>query len=326
MAFHEVQFPPVISYGSSGGPGFNTNIISVDSGQEERVARRGQARCQYEVSSGLKKQEDVYALVTFFRARMGSAYGFRFKDWSDYATSASGVTYAAPAGKLVDVISNVDTVIGTGDGATTAFQLTKTYTSGPVSRSRKVTKPVSGTVLVAVDGVDKAGHFTVDTTSGVVTLDAAPANGAVVSAGFEFDVPVRFGDDVDKGLSVNLEDYRSGSMQVPLIELLDEGESSDEFFYGGAQENELVADFPITGVVRVWVFKATAAGKKVTLPAITGMPGGGPHFFIVNDGTSPNTFVLADASGVTITTVNAGAGVEVYVSRDAVGTRVWYVK
>jgi uncharacterized protein (TIGR02217 family) len=326
MAFHEVQFPPTIAYGSSGGPGFNTNVITVDSGQEERIARRGQARCKFDAASGLKKQEDVHTLITFFRARMGSAYGFRFKDWSDYATTVSGVTYGSPDGVLYDQVSNVDCVLGVGDGSATAFQLVKVYTSGPVSRNRTITKPVAGTVKVAVDGVDQTGSFTVNTATGVVTLAAAPAVGAVVSAGFEFDVPVRFGEEVDKGLPVSLDNYRSGSVSVPLIELLDEGESSDEWFPGGAVETDLTADFAVTGVNRVWVFKSTTAGRAVSLPAITSMVAGGPHFVVINDSTSTQAITLKDASGTTLTTVNVGAGVEVFVSRDSVGTRVWYVK
>ena len=52
---------------------------------------------------------------------------------------------------------------------------------------------------------------------GVVTFSAAPGAGAAITAGFEFDVPVRFDTDA---LDVTLDLERLGSItSIPLLEL-----------------------------------------------------------------------------------------------------------
>jgi uncharacterized protein (TIGR02217 family) len=316
MGFHEVRFPTTIAYGTTGGPGFSTYITTVDSGQEERISRRGSARCIYDVASGIKKQEDLHILISFFRARMGSTYGFRFKDWSDYATSASGTTYDG------DVTSHSDMQIGVGDGTTTQFQLYKIYTSGDVTRSRKIVKPVAGTVKVGFDGVNQAAGWTVDTATGIVTFTVAPTAGVVITVGFEFDVPVRFGEEIDRHFPVRLEEYRNGSIQIPLIELLDEGVSADEFYYGGAEEVASAADVIINFTARVWVINMTAAGKKVITPGVAEMPTGGPLWYVFNGGA--NSFNLVDASLNVLATVGVGDCATLVISRDSLGSRVWY--
>ena len=118
-----------------------------------------------------------------------------------------------PSGTL----AATDQAIGTGDGATTAFQLVKVYASGSQSWTRTITKPVDGTVKVAIDGTEQTSGWSVDTTTGLVTFTTAPATGAIITAGFEFDVPVRF--DTDQ-LDVTLDIERLGSItSIPLLEL-----------------------------------------------------------------------------------------------------------
>ena len=197
MAFVEVQFPTDISYGSSGGPQYATDIVISQSGYEQRNIGWSQARARYNVAQGVKTQDQLNTLIAFFRARKGRAYGFRFKDWTDY--SAAGEA------------------IGTGDGSATMFQLQRTYSSGMVDEVRSVTKPVSGTVQVYVNGVVQSAGITVDTTTGNVTFAAAPASGAAITADFEFDVPVRF--DTDR-MSASLDAYGINSwMDIPLVEV-----------------------------------------------------------------------------------------------------------
>lgn len=313
--FHEIQFPTRISYGSTGGPGFNTNVITVDSGLEERVVRWDQGRATYNVANGVKKQSDLAELITFYRARLGAAYGFRYKDWSDYCTTADGTTNGATS------VTNLDSTIGVGDGTVTTFQLIKQYVSGPVTRNRTITKPVTGTVKIALDGVDQPSGWTVDTATGIVTFASAPGGGVTVTAGFEFDVPVRFGEEADKQLPVSLDDYRNGSVNVALMEIIDGGQSSDEFFYGGAVEVASADNITMSGITRVWIINMTASGKKVTLPATTGLAAGGPWFYIVNDGA--NAFDLY--SGATnLLTVAVGKTVEVIMSVDGSLVKVWY--
>jgi uncharacterized protein (TIGR02217 family) len=101
------------------------------------------------------------------------------------------------------------------------FQLAKLYGAGFELYRRVIRKPVAGTVKIAVDGTAKTegAHFTVDSTSGAVTFQAGhiPPAGAAVTAGFEFDVPVRF--DTDK-LEINLLSFEHGTIpSIPILEV-----------------------------------------------------------------------------------------------------------
>jgi uncharacterized protein (TIGR02217 family) len=205
MSFHEIQFPTAIAFHSSGGPTRKTEIVTLGSGYEERNAVWANSRRHYDVGYGVKTLDDLHAAIAFFEARLGRLYGFRFKDFSDYKSCAPGVTATA-----------LDQPFGTGDGVTTEFQLVKTYSSGPADWQRIIKKPVSGTVIAAVDGVTTA--VTSDTTTGLVTFASPPASGAVLTAGFEFDVPVRFDNDA---LSINLATFNAGEIpSIPLVEVL----------------------------------------------------------------------------------------------------------
>src|SRR6185295_1425466 len=185
MAFHEIRFPTAVAFGSSGGPERKTEIVTLGSGFEERNAVWANSRRRYDAGLGVKTLDDLHAVIAFFEARLGRLHGFRFKDFADWKSCAPSAT-PAPA----------DQSIGTGNGTATAFALSKTYTSGAGSWTRAIKKPVAGTVRVAKAGVEQMSGFTVDTTAGVVTFAVAPANGAAITAGYQFDVPVRFDTDV----------------------------------------------------------------------------------------------------------------------------------
>lgn len=204
MAFHEIRFPVALSYGSAGGPERLTEIVTLANGFEERNTPWATSRRRYDAGLGMRSMADVEAVIAFFEARRGQLYGFRWKDWSDFQS--------APAGAE---IAGTDQEIGVGDGAERVFQLVKTYASGDQSYARSIVKPVAGTVLVAVDGGTVG--FSVDTETGMVTLDEAPGAGAVVSAGFEFDVPVRFDSDA---LQISVASFNAGEIpSVPVVEL-----------------------------------------------------------------------------------------------------------
>ena len=195
--FHEVQFPPDISYGASGGPGYSTTVVTTVSGHERRNANWAAARGKWNVAHGLKKREQVAALIAFFRARKGRAYGFRFKDWTDYQA------FAQP--------------VGVGDGSNRTFQLIKRYMSGGEIDTRLIAKPVTGTVKIYRDGVEATSGWTVNTATGLVTFTTAPASGVQVTADFEFDVPVRFDSDQ---MDITIETYQLGSWgQIPVLEI-----------------------------------------------------------------------------------------------------------
>ena len=206
MAFHDVRFPDDISRGARGGPERRTQIVELASGDEERNASWANSRRRYDVAYGIRRADDLAAVVAFFEARNGRLYGFRYKDWADYKSCPPSGTPGPD-----------DQAIGTGDGATTAFQLTRLYSSGAQSWSRTIAKPVAGTVRVALGGAELTSAWSVDTATGIVTFDSAPGAGAAITAGFQFDVPVRF--DTDQ-LDVTLDLERLGSItSIPLVEI-----------------------------------------------------------------------------------------------------------
>ena len=206
MAFHEVRFPDNISRGARGGPERRTQVVELASGGEERNASWADSRRRYDVAYGIRRADDLAAVVAFFEARNGRLHGFRYKDWADYKS-------ALPS----HAITATDHQIGTGTGSLQAFQLAKRYTSGAQTWVRTIAKPVAGTIRVALGMVEQMSGWTVDTTTGVVTFTAAPAGGVIVRAGFEFDVPVRFDSD---SLDVTLDFERLGSITaIPLLEI-----------------------------------------------------------------------------------------------------------
>jgi uncharacterized protein (TIGR02217 family) len=205
MGFHEVRFPAALSFGSSGGPERRTEIVTLTNGFEERNSLWEHSRRRYDAGVGLRSLDDVELLIAFFEARRGQLYGFRWKDWADFK---SGAPSAA--------VSATDQDLGTGDGVRREFALGKAYASGTGRYVRPVTKPVAGTVRVAVDGLEVPG-WTVDPATGVVSLADAPGLGSVVTAGFEFDVPVRF--DTDR-IVTSMSAFQAGEVpDVPVVEV-----------------------------------------------------------------------------------------------------------
>jgi len=209
-AFHDVLFPLDIALKSAGGPQRRTDVVALGSGREERNARWAHSRRRYDAGYGVKTFEALSQVVAFFEERRGRLYGFRWRDRLDHSSAASGAAVAA-----------TDQVIGTGDGTTASFALCKSYGSLYSPYQRPVTKPVPGSVRVAVagDAVEEGVAFDVDTTAGVVTFRPGhiPASGSAVTAGFLFDVPVRFDTDY---LEVDLSAFAAGAIpKIPLVEI-----------------------------------------------------------------------------------------------------------
>lgn len=206
--FHEIRFPANLSFGSIGGPERRTEIVKLSNGHEERNTPWAHSRRVYDAGLGLRSLDDIHAMIAFFETRGGQLHGFRWKDWADFKS-------CAPSGRP----AFSDQVLGHGDSRSVSFQLGKRYASGPASYIRPITKPVEGTVKVGVGGDEKreALDYDVDTTTGVITLIEPPGEGAAVTAGFEFDVPVRF--DTDR-IAVSVASFQAGEMpQVPVIEV-----------------------------------------------------------------------------------------------------------
>ena len=292
MGFHEVQFPPDISYGSKGGPGFKTEILTTDSGSEQRVAKWSTPRRFYDVSFGLKSWQDMKRVISFYIARLGAAYGFRYKDWLDYTSSTTGPVFSPVF---------TDQQIGVGDGVKTSFQLVKTYNDGFISRTRTITKPVNGTVTIGVGGVQQTSGWTVNSATGIVTFTSAPAYGMLISAGYEFDVPVRFDASSDQLISANLDDFDNSSIQsIGLIEIKDGLNQSDELFFGGLVISDMTASMSLSASdAKYQVLKPTVSGLILTLPDPTNLIEGGPYFFICNN-AEIYSFTVKTNSGSTL--------------------------
>jgi len=208
MSFHEVRFPASLSFGSIGGPERRTEVVMLANGFEERNAPWAHSRRRYDAGLGLRSLDDVEALIAFFEARQGQLFGFRWKDWGDFKSSLPSLPHG-----------ETDQLIGIGDALTDVFALRKRYASGGIEYYRPITKPVAGTVRVAESGVSlqEGIDYAVDTATGLITFSHPPEPAAQITAGFEFDVPVRF--DTDR-IQTSVASFRAGDVpNVPIVEV-----------------------------------------------------------------------------------------------------------
>ena len=316
MSFHEVQFPPAISYGSSGGPGFNTAVLETDGGQEQRIARLSQPRHRYNVAYGIKTYADLLTLKEFYIARLGPASGFRYKDWLDFTTASDH--RSSP--------SVIDVVLGVGDGTTSQFQLIKKYTSGPTTVTRTLEKPVSGTTVVSLDDALQESGWSVNTTTGLITFDNPVASDVVVKAGCVFDVPVRFGLEIDDVLNESLDFFDAGSLaEIPLVELVNEDPQTGEFFFGGASHSAPDEDLTLTALEeRLQVYDPQSANLKIILPDPTSLSLGGPYFILVNESGANAMLVRDDGDTTTLATLAASGELQVWLGVDSGSSPMWY--
>jgi uncharacterized protein (TIGR02217 family) len=204
-AFHEVRLPLALAIGAYGGPERRVDVVRLASGAESRNARWAGSRRRWEVGGAVMRTDVAHDLVAFFEARRGRMHGFRFRDPVDWKSCSP-----------LAVVAAADQPLGAGDGESTTFQLMKRYESGGEWVERAIAKPIEDTVVVAIDG-EQTAAFDVDPTTGIVTFDIAPADGVLLTAGFAFDVPVRF--DADR-LDIALAGHDAVRvMRTPLVEI-----------------------------------------------------------------------------------------------------------
>jgi len=202
--FHEIRFPTAIALGATGGPERRTRIVTLTSGHEERNTPWAHSRRRFDAGYGVKTLDNLHDVIAFFEARRGRLHGFRWKDAGDFKSCAPSETP-----------STTDQPLGTGDDEATTFQLSKTYSSGGQTYTREITKPVEGTVVTAINGTP--APVETDLTTGEVTFSEPPPAGAALTAGFEFDTPVRF--DTDR-LDINLAGFEAGEIpSIPVLEI-----------------------------------------------------------------------------------------------------------
>ncbi|WOI53999.1 DUF2460 domain-containing protein [Parvularcula sp. LCG005] len=205
--FHDVQFPVDIALGSRGGPVRRTDVVSLASGAERRTARWSASRRRFNAGYGVRSMADMHRLLAFFEAREGRRFAFRWRDPFDHRS-----------GGATEEVTALDQPLGVGDGSTSLFQLTRRYQSGVQTTQRMIALPCSGTVRIAQDGFElsEGQDFTVNTLTGVVQITTPPASGAVLTAGFLFDIPARF--DTDE-LILSLEPGGADIPDIPIVEV-----------------------------------------------------------------------------------------------------------
>lgn len=206
-SFHEIRLLPKIALGSSGGPEQHVDVTTLGSGFEKRNAPWAKSRRRYVLNTGPRPLAELYELLDFFEARKGPLHGFRWRDWMDYSSAAPGAQ-----------ISANDQICQLLDEGSKIFQLQKKYGSGDYQTTRVINKPVAGTLKVSVDGkVLPSSNYIEDTTNGQIEITSSLTSNAIVRAGFEFDVPVRFDTEF---LDIRLSGAETGILQnIALIEL-----------------------------------------------------------------------------------------------------------
>lgn len=198
------RFPDNIAFGATVGPTYLTVVNQVYSGRDSRIVAWTQARIRFDIGRRAMNAADTATLDAFFRSVKGRAYGFRIKDWTDYTcTTANGVlTATATAG---------------------VYQLGKLYTNGALSETRTIQKPVIGTVIVYKNGVALSSGYSLDSTTGLVTITPTPLNTDVLTWAGQFDVPARFDTDEMKKQVMNRSgpggDLRVDWGSIPIIEV-----------------------------------------------------------------------------------------------------------
>jgi len=200
LGFHNVCFPENVSWGSSGGPEFKTQVFESFRGYEKRNIDWCQPQMHFNVAYGIKTDVQMLAVLEFFNARQGQAHGFRYKNWGNYRT--------------------VNAPIATGDGISTILPMWKFYGfqgSRHYKRLRKIVQgSVTGIGVGAVGSMIEGTDYSIDYDTAEIALNAAPGYGTpIYCSNMEFDEPVRF--DIDSIQAV-IDEFNSQSLtSLPLI-------------------------------------------------------------------------------------------------------------
>ena len=202
-AFDDVHFPLVLGRNAQVSPGFSTAIVTTGSGREQRNANWATARLRFDAGTGVRSEADVQTLLSFFRARRGAAKAFRFRDPLDHSSNAMTGTPSA-----------TDQWLGQGDGVQTRFGLVKHYGTGPDKELRPITRPVVATIILALDGTAVSTDWTA--VGGDIVFSTPPPLGVAITAGFLFDVPVRFAED-----SLDIDSVTFAAGDVPSVLLIE---------------------------------------------------------------------------------------------------------
>ena len=312
-----VSLPEHIAYGSKGGPTWRTDVVTLPSGATERVQRWTSPIRQYDLRTGVRTLDDFHQVQNLWMVTAGPVHGFRLTDIFDNTSATGTDIHIGTPGD--------DVTIGTGDGSTTQFQLVKRYTYGGQEATRTITKPNSGTVRIYYDGVEQLSGWSVDTETGVVTFTTAPTLNVVVSAGFEFQVPVQFEPEMDLGFQPSMRAFKAAELPSMVVREMVSGVTTPvRRFHGGGSTQTIEATTAINfGMGSVVMLDPTAA-HKILLPNEAELEMGQDYFLFHNRTTSGSfalTFRTFDDSA-TLFTAAADAKFETFVF-DNNGTPKW---
>jgi uncharacterized protein (TIGR02217 family) len=205
MPVIDARLPVNIETGAVGGPLFKTTVLVSASGIEQRIPEFDVSRGEWDIGYGIRGDDDLAVVIAFFRAMMGKAYSWKFKDWSDYTATTQN--------------------FGTGNGTTTDFQLKKTYSAlndalSPVqSYIRNIYVPRSSGLTVFDNASPVSGSDYDLEAGGIISFDTPPITGHALTWTGEFDCAVRF--DIDK-LPVSVMTPDVGMIRgIRIVEVLD---------------------------------------------------------------------------------------------------------
>jgi uncharacterized protein (TIGR02217 family) len=205
QAFDDILYPLALGRDATVIPEFSTSVSVTASGFERRNSLWSNARLRFDVGPGIRSEAEMGELIAFYRARRGAARGFRLRDPSDHSSNG-----------MVGTPTPFDQALGTGDGARSDFPLVKGYGEGGERQVRRITRPVFETILVSIDNAIQLGNWELR-DGGVIAFDTPPSPGAIVRAGFLFDVPVRFAQD---SLEIAGASFAAGEApSVPVVEI-----------------------------------------------------------------------------------------------------------
>lgn len=218
-AFQDIYLDDlIIGFPCYSSPRFSTNVAAAFNGDEVRNRNWSHPLRRFKLPEAVRYHAQYEALQDHWLVMGGPESSWPFTDPLDFAS----VPLELP--NVVPETSPTDQIIGVGNGSQRVFQLTKTYERQGATYTRPIFLPHVASVMVALDGGDPAtapgGPYTweVSRPGGEITFDVAPRTGLTVSAGFLFDVAVRFErDDSFDGI---VQSYQvSGFADLDLLEL-----------------------------------------------------------------------------------------------------------
>lgn len=131
----------------------------------------------------------------FFRARHGSYFAFRFKDYGDFQINRQ--------------------IIAIGDDKSNEFQIFKQYDDPISCYQRNITKPIRDTVELCINN-HVINDALINYDNGVISLDHALMQEHTLSVTCQFDTIVRFAQD---SFDYNYTD--NGSIALSTIKLIE---------------------------------------------------------------------------------------------------------